>query len=226
MWKCFGFNVFFRFQTCSSSDESTELLKENRTRPEKEHNSDTIDSKTLKYQFQSAQNELKRKIELLESLSQANKAKIAELDGALLDERKLSSERVEINENLQQTIVCLEQKLKESSNESRQLRDKIEQLSVQAERRVEPDVDAVRCRREESAALVPINQLVSVEEELVLLKERFAELNQEKIHLQKDLIKVTDKYNLMCNGSSNKTFFYFAPLVLMVIYLLISAMIS
>lgn len=216
------------------SEESTELLKENCTKSEKDdYNNDSIDSKTLKYHFQSVQNELKRKIEILETISQSNKLKIVELDNALLDEKKLNSERLEQNENLQKTIVMLEQRLKESTNESRQLRDKIQQLTnnddVETELRLRKDENNLVSSSPTSNNhhnLVPINQLVNVEEELVLLKERFAELNQEKVHLQKDLVKITDKYNLMCNRSSNKTFFYLAPLVLMVIYLLISAMIS
>jgi pSer/pThr/pTyr-binding forkhead associated (FHA) protein len=45
--------------------------------------SDTVDSKTLKYKYQSAQNELKKRIEILESIFESNKMKLSELERSL-----------------------------------------------------------------------------------------------------------------------------------------------
>ncbi|KAJ8935998.1 hypothetical protein NQ318_009678 [Aromia moschata] len=179
-----------------------------------DYSSDHVDSKTLKYQFQSAQNELKRKIELLESISNANKFKIAELDKALCEEKELSQSRLEENENLKQELVLLQQKWKESCNENQQYKDKIEYLGSELEVAQEKLKEAIENTKEKhvhsivensfekstiSNSLVTYDQLVNLEEELVLLKERFAQIGDEKLKLQRDLLTMTEKYNMVCN---------------------------
>lgn len=74
----------------------------------------------------------------------------------------------------------------------------------------------------------PLNfeEVAALEEELVLIKERYAVIAEEKTMLNKKLNTLREQYNTVCNNSYNKIFFYVAPLVLMVLYLLISAMAS
>lgn len=201
------------------------------------YNSDHVDSKTLKYQFQSAQNELKRKIELLESVSNANKFKIAELDKALEEEKMLSHQQLIENENVKQELIVLQQKWKESCNENQQYRNKIKHLTNDlevAQEQLKEITESGKKHTDENISntsiisnnVVTYDQLVNLEEELVLLKERFAQVGEEKLKLQRDLLGMTEKYNMVCNRSHNKYFFYVAPLVFMVLYLLVSAMIS
>nr|XP_023024986.1 sarcolemmal membrane-associated protein isoform X1 [Leptinotarsa decemlineata] len=198
--------------------------------------SDRVDSKTLKYQFQSAQNELKRKIELLETISNENKLKINDLDKELLEEKKISQLRLEENEGIKEELVLLQQKWKESCNETLEYKDKmcvlLEELEL-AKKQLKDLNENVKEKIEEtqwgptiSNSVVSYDQLVELEEELVLLKERFSQVSEEKIKLQRDFSMLTKQYNVVCNRSHNKYFFYVAPLVIMVLYLLVSAMIS
>lgn len=194
---------------------------------------DNVDSKTLKYQFQSAQNELKRKIGMLESASHANKMKIFELLKSLDEEKELSQRRLEDNEKLKEDLIIIEQKLKESSMENQQYQDKIEYLgnalevvhntskssTAASEKQVEES-------RTNSGDTVSQDQLLCLEEELVLLKERFAQVTVEKTKLVKDLVTLRDQYNLVCSRSQNKYFFYVAPFIAILLYLLVTAMVS
>ncbi|KAJ8975353.1 hypothetical protein NQ317_000281 [Molorchus minor] len=235
--------VTFKLPEESDTKEADNNESQNESENDKDdveksnYNSDHVDSKTLKYQFQSAQNELKRKIELLESVASANKLKISELDRALTEEKEIAQQRLEENETLKQEFVLLQQKWKESCNENQQYKDKIshlgnelelaqKQLKEALENTKENHVGKSRDKTTISNNVVTYDQLVNVEEELVLLKERFAQTGEEKLKLQRDLLAMTDKYNMVCNRSYNKYFFYVAPLVFMVLYLLVSAMIS
>lgn len=206
---------------------------------EDESTCDRIDSKTLKYQYQSAQNELKRKLEILEAMSKSNKTKIDDLDRALAEEKEKGKYTMEENESLKHELMQLQQKWKESCNENQQLRDKVGSLNEELEKnlieRKSNSVDVeqkVRNRKQNAqfegekppSGLVSVEQVVKLEEELVTLKEKCAQIGDEKLKLQHDLLKLTDQYNLVCNKSNNKMFVYFAILVLMVIYLLVSAM--
>lgn len=74
--------------------------------------------------------------------------------------------------------------------------------------------------------LVTYEQLSQLEEELVLIKERFAQVSEEKLGLKRDLTSLKSQYDVVCNSFYNKFFWYVMPLVGMVLYLLISAMIS
>lgn len=191
---------------------------------------DNVDSKTLKYQFQSAQNELKRKIEILESVAHDNKLKVLELLKILDEEKEISQRRLEDNEKLKEELILMEQKLKESSQENQHHKDKIEylgnELEVVQNKFKSTSVDSAKEEFQISNEVVSHDQLLCLEEELVLLKERFAQVSEEKIKLVKDLITLREQYNLVCNRSHNKYFFYVAPLIAMVLYLLVSAMIS
>lgn len=151
----------------------------------------------------------------MEALSNVNKIKLTELTNELSEEKEKSMNRLRENESLKEELSQFEQKWKESCNESQQLRDKVESLSAKLEE-----------KSDSNERLVTFQQLVDVEEELVLLKERFAKIGDEKLKLQHELYSLTEQYKVVCNRSYNKHFFYIAPLVIMVLYLLISAMIS
>lgn len=252
--------LLFIFQDESRSEsEDTENNKE--INEKTDDLTDHVDSKTLKYQYQSAQNELKRKIEILESVSNANKLKIAELLKTLDEEKEISQKRLEENTKFKEDLIILEQKLKESFNENQQYKDKIEHLGCELEtvqnklksgvtidNNDEKELSTVdnekhstdESEKQTSVAnrenqnllqisnneIVSHDQLLYLEEELVMLKERFAQVSEEKLKLVKDLLTLREQYNTVCNRSHNKYFFYIAPLIAMVLYLLVSAMIS
>lgn len=219
----------FQDESHSESDDSENNKEVNEKTDDL---NDNVDSKTLKYQFQSAQNELKRKIELLESAANANKLKIVELLKTLDEENEISQKRLEENTKLKEDLIILEQKLKESFNENQQYRDKIEHLGKELEtvQNKSTNVDDVEKEKRDapqtSNEILSHDQLLCLEEELVLLKERFAQVSEEKMKLVKDLLTLREQYNMVCNRSHNKYFFYVAPLIAMVLYLLVSAMIS
>ncbi|XP_050514029.1 sarcolemmal membrane-associated protein isoform X2 [Diabrotica virgifera virgifera] len=210
---------------------------------------DAVDSKTLKYQFHAAQSELKRKIETLETIANAHRSKIEELDKALEDEKTLSNDRLAENDVLKQELVLLRQKWKESANENQQQKDRLSALNLELESALENMRVTALHRENESTteksektleqekvepiaepnlqkAVVPVDQLAQVEEELVLIKERYAQVSEEKLSLRHDLATLKGQYDAMCNRFYNQFFWYVAPLVVMVLYLLISAMIS
>ncbi|CAH1376738.1 hypothetical protein MTP99_018146 [Tenebrio molitor] len=192
--------------------------------------SDTVDSKTLKYKYQSAQNELKKRIEILESILESNKMKLSELERSLGQEKQANSLQSEENRSLKDELMALQQKWKESCNESRQLRDRVNALVKEVEAKDETigntkDQNNVN-KSIISSSPVSFEQLVSLEEELVMLKERYAQINDEKSKLQHDLDSLKEQYNKVCNSSYDKMYFYIAPLILMILYLVISAMIS
>ncbi|XP_060522007.1 sarcolemmal membrane-associated protein [Cylas formicarius] len=170
-----------------------------------------VDSKTLKYQYQSAQkeqNELRRKIEFLESLSLANKLKIDELDQALNQEKDLSGQRLIENEKLKDELVLLQQKLKESCMENQQLRDRLGDMLVKKENAEDG------------------NKVDSKEVDILELKEHYARSRDEKLNLEQELLKMRTEYNLLRDSMYNKCFFYVAPLVVIILYFYVSAWIS
>ncbi|XP_015838366.2 sarcolemmal membrane-associated protein [Tribolium castaneum] len=183
--------------------------------------SDNVDSKTLKFKYQTAQNELKKRIEILESILESNKSKMSELEKLLSEEKELNCVQTKENEAMREELVVLQQKWKESCNESQQLRDRVSGLVKELEEASAKDQIV-----NTSTISSSYEQLVSLEEELVLLKERYAQSNDDKLKLQQELAKVREQYNKVCNSSYDKMYFYIAPLILMILYLVISAMIS
>lgn len=183
-----------------------------------------VDSRTLKYQFQTVQNDLKKQIEHLQCTTQANEIKIVCLEQALENEKELTETKNGENEILKEKLQHFDQKLKEYSNERQQLQDEVAILSQNLK-------EAKNKLRESSESLnklngVDIEQFSALEEELVILKESFARISQEKLELNKTLENVRGQYNTLCNRSYNNMFFYIGPLVLMVLYLLISNIFS
>lgn len=185
--------------------------------------SDYIDSKTLKYKYQSAQNELKKKIEMLESILESNKIKMIDLEKCLNIETQANVSEKEENVRIKEELQVLQQKFKESCNESQQLKDKVTCLIR--------ELEVVKNQEDQHKSIISASsdsyeQLVSLEEELVLLKQRYAQINEEKVKLLHDLSKLKEQYHKVCNTSYDKMYFYIAPLILMILYLVISAMIS
>nr|CAH7765816.1 unnamed protein product [Callosobruchus chinensis] len=208
--------------------EKSDTSRSNNENEEGENEDDQVDSKTLKCQFQSMQTELKRRIEALESILETKESYMTELSRCLREEKELSMQRRMEAEQLKQE---LEQHAKESCNESQQYKDKIDLLAKELEsaqtklKELDENVKEKELDTSKSST-VSYEELISVEEELVLIKERFAQITEEKLKLQRDLVSMTEQYRMVCNSSHNKYFFYVAPLVFMVVYLLISAMIS
>lgn len=208
-----------------------------------------IDSKTLKYQFQSLQIELKKQIEQLQQQSIVNRNKITELETALTKEKQTCFDKTEECAHLKRELGLLEQKWKESCNEMQQMRDKIlslnEQLcnidsisfshngvgsnntkhlsdKVETNDQAQVSSNNIELKSAISNTSLSAEQIAALEEELVVLKERYAAVNDEKRVLNKNLTVMQDQYNALCNRSHNTMFFYIAPLVLAILYLLIS----
>lgn len=192
-----------------------------------------IDSKTLKYQFQSLQNESKREIEQLQQQSIINRSKIAALESALNEERQVNSDKGEECARLKFELDVLQQNWAENCTEIQGLHRKIYSLTEQLQSQSNGSSTITftgigeKTDIDESNSIISndstnSDQIASLEEELVVLKERFAVVNDEKLLLQKKLLSVKEQYRALCNRSYNTMFFYIAPLVLMVLYLLIS----
>lgn len=143
-------------------------------------------------------------------------------------------------EKLKQELEVLDGTWQESREENRLLIKKINELVQELENRKEeiarqqtnttdeqsPNGECVS----ESNTTIPLNasleQLTSIEEELVLFKEKYAEICDEKVKLQRDLLKLRVQYDSMCDNVYNKYFWYVGPLVLVIIYLLLRELIS
>ncbi|GJQ72368.1 hypothetical protein Trydic_g3451 [Trypoxylus dichotomus] len=251
-------------KNCNEYNENTEKdcvsedLQDLSIEEDEEIKSVDVNSKTLKYQFQTAQNELKRQIENLEQIVNSNKSKISDLEDSLSKEKHLNLLKGEEVDNLKDELVLLTQKWKESCNEAQQLRDKVttlkNELLVAEESVLKTKMAVKEDKTEEKDSETCINNITTVaivqsdpkidmvanistnniseeqistlEEELIILKERFAQVNEEKLMLSKSLTSLHEQYNSLRNRSHNTMFFYIAPLVLTVLYLLISSMFS
>lgn len=153
----------------------------------------------------------------MENAATSNKLRIAGLEKDLIEQKQITNEKNKLAEMLKQELQNLQQKWKESFNECQHLQDKVDSLSEEIKTLLTVDKKDVGLSMEDITAL---------EEELVLLKEKYAQLTDEKTHLNKKLNHLQNQYNVVCNKSYNIMFFYIAPLVLMVLYLLISSMTS
>lgn len=213
-----------------------------------------VNSKTLKYQFQTAQNELKRQIENLEQIVNSNKLKISELEESLSNEKHINLLKGDEVDSLKDELLLLTQKWKESCNEAQQLRDKVavmkndllvakDEISrTKTVMEMKEEEDLEKCvnnddnivqndSKHDVVANISMNkineeQFSALEEELIILKERFAQINEEKLELSKNLTSLNKDYNSLQNRSHNTMFFYIAPLALAVLYLLVSSMFS
>ncbi|KAK9888121.1 hypothetical protein WA026_000393 [Henosepilachna vigintioctopunctata] len=193
---------------------------------------DNIDSKTLKYHFQSTQNELKKRIESLDQLCKSNQLKVDELENILSEERKLHAEVKVENELLKEELQKHKTDLEKTNEENRELKNEVNILLASKEVGAGDAVSENIVEKEDVKSIekiqkvVSYEELVSVEEELVILKERFSQVNEDKVKLKRDIDELRKEYNLVRNQSHNTTFFYVAPLVLIVLYLLVSKILS
>ncbi|KRT83691.1 hypothetical protein AMK59_3192 [Oryctes borbonicus] len=242
----------------AEKDCTSEDLQDLSSEEEEEIKSVDVNSKTLKYQFQTAQNELKRQIENLEQIVNSNKLKILDLELNLSTEKQENFLKGEEVDHLKDELLLLTQKWKESCNETQQLRDRVATLkneltlAEEAVLKTKMAVEEEEAEQENSqtcvnnVTTVPIvqsdrkidvvantsvnktneEQISTLEEEMVILKERFAQVTEEKLMLSKNLSSLQEQYNGLCNRSHNTMFFYIAPLVLTLLYLLISSMFS
>lgn len=201
-----------------------------------------VDSKTLKYQFQSLQNELKNQVEHLQLEVKESRKQVSELELALVEQKEINCHKDEECKLLKQELYSFQQNWKESYAE-------LDKLQIPSESS-QNDLDTLcsdSCTASSSSSTTSIQEIISgeysdqvntqqdisnmefhlekianLEEELVVLKERFSSINDEKVSLNKSLSTLKDEYKHLCNRSYNTLFFYVAPLVLMVLYLLIS----
>lgn len=208
-------------QNESEDDEENELV-------------DHIDSKTLKYHFQSTQNELKKRIELLEQLCKSHQEKSEEMSTLYEEEKKLLSKFEEDNLELKNELCICRENLEKSRKENYDLKNEVNILLATKEigagdAVVEPILEKEEVTPElqsMSEKVVSHKELVAVEEELVLLKECLSQVNAEKVKLLQEIDGLRKDYNTVKNYSHNMTFLYVAPLVLIVLYLLMSNMFS
>lgn len=211
----------------SDEDSDQPETAEKTDTDEKPFNSDQIDSKTLKYQ--SAQNELRKQVEYLEMTCNENKLRISDLEKQLQAEKAANGDRIKLNEALKQELQNLQQKWKDSCNECQRLRDKVLQLTGELKstnENLKKTEEKAEKRDSSTNSVHTFEEVTALEEELVYLKERYVVITEEKQMLNKKLNALTDEYKSLCNRSYNQMFFYVAPLVLMVLYLLVSSITS
>ena len=202
---------------------------ENNSQPEEKETKRTCetDSKTLKYQFQTVQNEYRKQIETLEHLVIMNKIKMTELEHSLDEERALSAGKSAFLEKLKKELLSTEQKWMEACDETLQLKEKLESASNEVDGE-QPNRSVVfeQSQSDVSFGNVTADVLTEMEEELVILKERYARVNEEKLLLNKEVSELRARYVAACNRKYNTMFCYVAPVVLILVYLLLSSIVS
>ncbi|XP_018326274.1 sarcolemmal membrane-associated protein isoform X2 [Agrilus planipennis] len=221
----FAFHEINDSETSSSSVNHIRDLHctngfESQKNDNKDLENDNVDSKTLKYQLISVQKQMSKRVEDLEEqvMSHSSRAdKLALELKKLHEEYKFLQESWEIkrieNGKLLETISNLQEELMVTYNKLKKLDVAAEEKSVSKEKSL-------------SESLISPEVITALEEELVLLKERYADLIDEKMVLCKKITALQTQYRAVCNASYNKMFFYVAPLVFMVLYLLFTAIFS
>lgn len=218
-------------------DEEKPMENDSQNHDNKEERGESeIDSGTIKHQmYQSAQNEMKKKIETLQNLCTLHQEKVNELEKLLYDEKELTKKVASENNNLKHELDNLKSDLNKSIDRNVDLESEIKKLKeIENKKGVEELEISLKsgmmgdheCNLNDSNISVSYKELVSVEEELVTLKEKYAQVSNDKSELQKQVELMRQEINQMRNQSHNTTFFYVAPLVLIVLYLLISKMFS
>ncbi|XP_050297685.1 sarcolemmal membrane-associated protein [Anthonomus grandis grandis] len=121
-----------------------------------------------------------------------------------------------------------EQLLLAGSNASKETEEEEEETVVENNEIVQEEEEEGKIEELNSSnmSVVSTEQLLNIEEELVLLKEKYAQSCEEKMRLQRDLVKIKIQYEMVCDSMYNKYFWYVAPLVIIVLYLLIREWIS
>lgn len=202
--------------------------EENNLQPEEKETKRTceIDSKTLKYQFQTVQNEYRKQIEALEQLVVMNKIKITELEHSFDEEKALSAGKSAFLEKLKKELLSTEQKWMEACDEVVRLKKLVSVSNEVDGEQPDQPVSLEQSQSDVSFGTVTADALTEMEEELVILKERYAQVNEEKLLLNKEVSELRARYTAACNRAYNNMFWYVAPLVLILVYLLFSLVAS
>lgn len=190
-------------------------------------------------------NELER---LLETSALVN-VKINLLENDLLEERQNHQKYKKETDKLKQELALSQQLANTTSNEELMMKAKVENLSTELNKR--PTVETYENLKLKCANLekilkkknanaqsgdyiveeIKMDELdklrfTELEEELVVMKEKYAECNIETVKLNKNLEALQKEYNSLLNRSHNVMFLYIAPLILLVAYLLLSSLFS
>lgn len=186
---------------------------------------------------------------LLETSALIN-AKISLIESDLLDERANCKHYKNQVERLRQELNLTQQLADTTSTEEQTLKSQLDALS--AELRLRPTVESFEELKHKCSSLEKIVQKIKtnqqqvadsgdtnghrveeidvkfteLEEELVVMKEKYAECNLEKLQLNKNLDSLQKEYNALANRSHNIMFLYMAPLILLVAYLLLTSLFS
>lgn len=219
-------------------------------------NRDTSEILELKQKLQAAQNDVLEKsttiskmseeVENLLETSALINAKISLVETDLLEERASCKHYMKEVERLRQELNVTQQLADTTSTEEQTLKSQVDALS--AELRLRPTVESFEELKHKCSSLEKIVQKIKtnqqkvadsgdtngeidvkfteLEEELVVMKEKYAECNLEKLQLNKNLDTLQKEYNALANRSHNIMFLYMAPLVLLVAYLLLTSLFS
>lgn len=186
---------------------------------------------------------------LLQSSAMVN-AKMNIIENDLLEEKQNNEKFRQEMESLRNELLEAERNKKDSKDVEKRMSKQIEDLIRELDKR--PTVELFdnvkrRCKEMEiitsklpSTAVVsdqnlPLSieefdeekrKIHELEEELVLMKERFAKCNDDNILLNKQYDKLQKEYHDLSNRSYNVMFFYIAPLVFLIAYLLFAVLFS
>ncbi|KAK5640959.1 hypothetical protein RI129_009506 [Pyrocoelia pectoralis] len=192
-----------------AKDDYDDLQGPSDDEQDEEYKEEKINSKTLKYHFQSLENKLKNQLECLQQEAIVNKNKITKLETELAQEKESNYQKEEEYNLLKHELCIYQQKWKESCDQFYEKESGLATFYPLENSDISNDQ--------------PMHEKVKgLEEELVTLKERFATISEEKLLLSRSLITVQNQCRIANNRSQTTLFFYMAPLVIMVLYLIIS----
>lgn len=143
------------------------------------------------------------------------------MNQALNDEKETSGSRLVVCDRLKEELKLLEEKWQASNDENKKLSHRVNELLNEQKNDSEKMPETVQ-----HSSIMSNEELTKIEEELVLFKEKYAQSCEDKLKLQRELLKLRVQYNMMCDSVYNKYFWYFGPLVIVVIFLLIREWIS
>lgn len=208
-------------------------------------NKDSDEEIALKQQLAFAHNDIVEKeltiskmsdeIEnLLESSAMVN-AKMNILQNDLVAEREeILKYKMEL-ETLRTEMLVSQKTLKNNKEEKDKLKNKIHSLNEELEKRpscitfnelkskcneLELAIKNMKNTVEEKEDKGISDEYSEIEEELVKMKELYARSNEDKLLLEQKVQALQKQHNDLKNRSHNVMFFYIAPLIFLVLYLL------
>lgn len=186
---------------------------------------------------------------LLESSAMVN-AKINLLENDLLEERQLNLKYQNELQTVKEELLTSQSILEKQVSDENTLRTQINNLQSELHNRPTNDnfaelkatCDSLQVlvnelseksekpKRDLSRSFSEDDEMRSrfgeLEEELVIVKEQYAKSVEDKLDLNRSLDKVQKDFNDLTNRSHNVMFFYIAPLVFLVAYLLFTTLFS